>query len=267
MRDTIPPMTLSFDRWVIALLCLLPFAWRPLLRDRARYWQHRGYILGIALTGVAAFNSLVYIGLHSTAAANGMLLNSFIPLLIMLFGAVLYGQHLQRNQTLGMLISFSGVLLIVARGEWATLAHFAFSSGDLLIFTAMVCWAFYTLWLRKIPADIDRRGLMAVQIILALAALLPFMLWERATGHYPLWSMQSCMALIYLGIIPSVLAFLLYNFAVDRVGAARAGLTIHLIPLFGALLSVTVLHETLHAYHAAGIITILAGILCANRKR
>jgi drug/metabolite transporter (DMT)-like permease len=266
MRDAVPPMTLSFDRWVIALLCLLPFAWRPLRRDLALYWQHRWLISGISLTGVAAFNSLVYIGLHSTAAANGMLLNSFIPLLIMLFGAVVYGQRLHARQTTGMLISFCGVLVIVARGEWATLANFAFSAGDLLIFSAMICWAFYTLWLRRIPVAIDRRGLMAIQIIIALIALLPFTLWEQASGQHPVWTMNSAIALAYLGIIPSVLAFMLYNFAVDQVGAARAGLTIHLIPVFGAVLSVTLLHEALHPYHAAGIMIILSGILCANRK-
>jgi len=265
MRGEVPPLTLSFWRWVIAFVCLLPFAWRPMRRDWPLYRANAFLIVRATVAGVVAFNSLIYVGLQWTAAANGLLLNSFIPILIMLFGAVFYGQPLRRAQVFGLALSFSGVLTIVMHGEWARLAALEFSPGDLVVFCAMISWAFYTLWLRTIPPEIDRIGLMGAQIGLALVALLPMYLGERAFGYAPTWDRDAFAALAYLGVFPSVLAYLFYNIGVARVGAAKAGLFIHLIPVFGAVLAVLFLHETLHPYHAFGIAAILSGIAFAVR--
>lgn len=263
MRGEVPPLSLSFWRWVVALACILPFAWRPLRRDAPLYWAHRWRVLRISLAGVVAFTSLVYVGLQWTAAANGLLLNSFIPILILLFGALFFGQPLLPRHVFGLALSFSGVLAIVLRGDWARLAALDVSPGDLLVFAAMICWAFYTLWLRGIPPEVDRVGLMAVQALVGLCVLGPLCLIERGFGLAPAWSGESLAALAYLGVFPSVLAYLLYNIGVARVGAARAGLFIHLIPVFGSVLAVAFLHESLHPYHAFGIAAILGGIACA----
>ncbi|MBS7813411.1 DMT family transporter [Roseococcus pinisoli] len=265
LRHDIPPMTLSFWRWVIALLVLLPFAWRPMRRDLHKYWRYRWRVLSLSLAGVVGFTSLVYLGLRSTTAANGLLLNSFIPILIVLFGALFYRQRLRAGQLLGLTLSFAGVLTIVMHGEWSRLASLSFSPGDLTVFCAMVSWAFYTLWLRGIPAEIDRVGLLGMQIMVALAVLGPLSLLEGASGQVATWSAESLGALAYLGLFPSVIAYLLYNLGVARVGAARAGLSIHLIPLFGVVLAVLFLGETVHGYQLLGMATILAGVTCAAR--
>lgn len=266
MRDTIPPMALSFYRWLIALVCLLPFAWPAFKRDAGHYWRVRWTLLGVSLTGVAAFNVLVYIGLQSTSAANGMLLNSFIPLLIAALGALLYRERLTLGQWSGMLLSLCGVAIIVSHGSWQALVSLSVARGDLIVFIATVCWAFYTLWLRQIPAAIDRRGLMLAQILIGLVALLPLFVWEWLQGNVAAWNMHSLLAVGYVGIFPSVVAFMLYGAGVMRVGAARAGLFIHLIPLFGALLSVVVLREALHLYQLVGMLAILSGVVWVNRK-
>lgn len=265
MRGDVPPFTLSFWRWVIALACILPFAWGPMRRDRALYWAHRWRVARLALAGVVAFTSLVYVGLQWTAAANGLLLNSFIPILILLFGALFFGQRLVAAQVFGLALSFAGVLTIILHGEWARLAALDFSAGDLLVFAAMVCWAFYTLWLRGIPPEVDRIGLMGVQAGLGLLVLGPLSLAERGLGLLPNWSPETFTALAYLGVFPSVFAYLLYTIGVARVGAAKAGLFIHLIPVFGVALAVIFLRETLHLYHGIGIAAILGGIVCAVR--
>lgn len=266
MRDTVPPMALSFYRWLIALVCLLPFAWPAFKRDARHYWRVRWTLLGVSLTGVAAFNVLVYIGLQSTSAANGMLLNSFIPLLIAALGALLYRERLTLGQWSGMLLSLCGVVIIVSHGSWQALISLSVARGDLIVFIATVCWAFYTLWLRQIPAAIDRRGLMLAQILIGLVALLPLYVWEWLQGNVAAWNMHSLLAVGYVGIFPSVVAFMLYGAGVMRVGAARAGLFIHLIPLFGALLSVVVLREALHLYQLVGMLAILSGVVWVNRK-
>ena len=267
MHNHVPPMALSLWRWVIALFFMLPFAFRPMRRDWLKYWKYRWRVLGVSLAGVVSFNSLVYLGLQSTTASNALLLNSFIPILIVLLAAIFYRQRLHMAQVLGLTLSFAGALTIVMHGDWSSLSSLSFSRGDLLIFCAMVSWAFYTLWLRGFPADIDRIGLMGAQILLALVVLVPLWLCERASGVAPTWDIQSIGALAYLGIFPSVVAYLLYNIGVARFGATRAGLSIHLIPLFGVVLAVLFLHETVHRYQVLGMVAIVAGVACAARNR
>lgn len=264
VRNDISPMTLSFGRWLIALVCILPFAWRPMWRDLAQYWQNRWRVLGVSLAGVAAFNSLVYTGLHTTTVTNGILLNSTIPILIVLFGVMFYAQRISRIQVIGLIFSFAGVLTIILHGEWQRLMSLTFTRGDLIVFSAMVCWALYTLWLRGLPAEINRIGLMGMQIVLALIALFPFYLWEQTVTVDFEWTSNAALALAYVGIFPSVVAYLLYNMGVVRVGPVRAGLFIHLMPVFGTILSVAFLGEALHLYHVMGATSIFLGIVCAG---
>jgi drug/metabolite transporter (DMT)-like permease len=263
MHNDIPPMALSFWRWLIAFVVLLPFALRPMRRDLQKYWNYRWRVLSISLAGVVSFNSLVYLGLQSTTAANGLLLNSFTPILIIVFAAIFYRQRLGLTQSGGLVLSFAGVLTIVLQGDWSRLASLSFTHGDLMVFCAMVSWALYTLWLRGVPADINRIGLMGIQILLALLVLTPLYAYEREFVAAQIWTLQSITALAYLGIFPSVFAYVLYNIAVKRVGASKAGLSIHLIPVFGVVLAVLFLNEKVHGYHAVGMVAILAGVACA----
>ncbi|MFC4625100.1 DMT family transporter [Daeguia caeni] len=267
MQGTVPPMALSFWRWVIALIVLLPFGLAAMRRDLAKYWAYRWRIIAISITGVFAFNSLVYAGLQTTTASNGLLLNSFIPILVVLFAALFYGQRISAGQACGLALSFAGVLTIIMHGDWTRLIALTFSTGDLIIFCAMISWAFYTLWLRGIPADINRVGLLIVQIIVALFLLVPLYLWERASGAETIINAHSLAALAYIGLFPSVIAYLLYNFAVARLGAAQAGLSIHLMPMFGVVLAIIFLDETIHLYHVIGISAIIFGIVIASRKK
>lgn len=265
IRDSIPAMTLSFGRWTVALVCLLPFAWRALRRDWPAYLALRWQLLAVSAVGVAAFNSLVYTGLETTSATNGLLMNSLIPLLVVAFGAMFYGHRLRLGEAAGLLLSFAGVLTLISGGSLSRLAGLSFAQGDLIVFSAMVCWALYTLWLRRLPAGLDRIGLMAAQIVVALVLLAPFFLAEWSVGLRPVWSIGALAALGYVGIFPSVLAYLLYTAAVGRFGPARAGMTIHLMPVFGAILAMAFLDERLRPFHLAGFAAIVGGLVCSNR--
>lgn len=266
VREDIPPIALSVGRWVIAFLVLLPFIWRHIRQDMPLYWQYRWRILGISLTGISAFNTLVYLGLHSTTVTNGILLNSFIPILITLFSTLFYKQRLYYNQIAGMALSFMGVLVIILHGNWHNLISLTFAQGDLIIFIAMVCWALYTLWIRDFPLAIDKKGLMGVQIVLGTLFLLPFLAWELALGYRPHWQLSSVLGFAYVGILPSVVAYFLYILGVMRVGAIRAGMFIHLMPVFGTLLSMLFLDEIPQFYHLIGIAAILLGLTLSGRK-
>ncbi|WP_338809633.1 DMT family transporter [Neisseria leonii] len=265
VRDDILPLSLSFGRWVIALLVLLPFALPHIRRDLPRYRSQWPLIAATAVTGCAAFNTLVYTGLHSTTGTNAILLNSCIPVLILLFGALFYRQPLHGRQIAGLAVSLTGVALIILRADWQNLVRLQFNPGDLWVLAAVVCWALYTLWMKRIDPAVNRTGLTAVQIVIALAVLLPFWLWETARYGLPQPSPDALLALAYVGLLPSVAAYLCYNAAIAHFGPVRAGLSIHLMPVFGTLMAVGLLGETLYAYHLLGIGAIFAGILLSSR--
>ncbi|MER5170278.1 DMT family transporter [Thioclava sp. GXIMD2076] len=264
-RDLVPPLSLVYGRWLIALVVLAPFAWHHVKRDYAGYLRHPWLVLGTSATSVVAFNTLIYWGLHYTQATNGMLLNSTIPVLVMLIGALAFGQRLRLWQGVGLILSLLGVSIVILGGEIARLADLAFNKGDLMIFGAMVAWALYTLWLTRIPAEISRIGLLAVQIVIGLAILTPFWVWDLAQGHLPVMVPQAAWAVAFVGIVPSLGAFLLYMQAVRLAGSGRASQSIHLIPLYGVILSSLFLGEHLHPYHLAGFVLILGGIILAAR--
>jgi len=260
VHTTLPPFTLSLSRWVIATIIIMPFAWKHLRQDKELYWQYRWRILGVGLLGAATFNALIYLGLQSTTATNGVLLNSTSPLLIVLWGVLFYKHHTNLLQITGMIVSFIGVIFIVSQGNWQYLLSLSFSKGDFIILTAAICWSVFTLWLRVLPPQMNKVGLSALQFIIAAVIMSPFAFAEYMGGSKPIWTPLSLLAVVYIGLFPSVLAFILYSLGVMRAGAARAGLFLHLMPVFGALLSSFFLKENLHIYHLIGITSIFTGI-------
>jgi drug/metabolite transporter (DMT)-like permease len=182
-------------------------------------------------------------------------------------GALFWGQRLSPWAALGLLVSTLGVAGVILQGWRARAAALDFARGDLIIFAAMVAWAIYTMGLKTFPPEVNRTGLLTVQIAIALPLLAPLLAWEIASGRVPVWTPASVGALIYVGLVPSVLAYLFYTKAVEMAGPARAGQFIHLLPVYGAILSAALLHEPLHLYHAAGFGLILCGIVLAGRGR
>jgi drug/metabolite transporter (DMT)-like permease len=266
-RADVPPMMLAFARHLIALLFLLPFGWAAMRRDLKRYWECRWHLVRTSLAGMVAFNLLVYSGLHSTTASNAQLMNSTIPVLIVLFGAVFLGQRLSIAQIFGLSLSCAGVMTIILHGDFARLIALQFSHGDLIVFGAMVSFSLFSVWLRSFPSDMDRLGLLGAQLVVAVAALLPFLVGEYIGGARTTWDAAGVAAMLYVGIVASLLANLLYMFGIARVGPARAGMFIHLVPPYGAIMSTALLGESLYAYHAVGMAAIIAGLVCSNIER
>ncbi len=260
VRLEIPPLQLSFYRWVLAGFLFLPFTIRILHRDWALYIKHKYLIIIASITGISAFNTLIYWGLQSTKANNALILNAFIPLLISLIGVIFADFHLRIKQWAGLVISFVGVLVIISRGELTSLTSLSINHGDAIIFVAMICWAVYTLALKNMPKEINRFGLMSMQMLIGLVFLLPFFLQNVLHGQEALWTAHAILSLCYVGIVPSVIAYLLYTQCIERLGPTKAGMSINLIPVFGVVLSTLFLGETVHAFQAVGMVLIFLGI-------
>jgi drug/metabolite transporter (DMT)-like permease len=266
VRADVPPLALAFWRWAIALLFVLPLAlphfksqWRLL----ARGWKT---VLLLGLLGVGCYNTFAYIGLQYTGATNAVLLNSFIPIATIAISWAFLGKHLRRLEGFGVLISLSGALTIIARGDLHVLAHLNLNIGDVWMLGAVIVWAIYTVGLAWRPAGVHPMLMLAALMLVGLLALAPAYAWEMAQGRQINVHPGSLASLAYVGIFPSFLGYIFYNRGVAEVGANKASLFIHLMPVFGTLLSALFLSEIPAWYHYLGICLIFAGIGLTMRK-
>ena len=267
IRDDVPPLSLAFWRWMIALALTLPLAlphlraqW-PLLK---RGWRA---VLALGLLGVGGYNTLAYIALQHTAATNALLLNSFVPVATIALSWAFLKKHLHGIEWLGVLVSLAGVTTIVARGQPTALAGLTLNIGDLWMLAAVFVWAFYTIGLQWRPAGIHPMLMLAAFMTVGLLALAPAYAWEISQGRRIHLTPVSLAGIAYTGLLPGFLGYVFYNRAVGEVGASKASLFIHLMPVFGTLLSAVFLDEVPQTYHFIGIALIFAGIyLTTSRK-
>jgi len=257
------PFTLAFLRWTLALLIIAPWwlgrAWRLRLVLR----EHLPVLTLQGILGVGCFNTLVYFGVQHTQASNAMLMQSAVPVVILLMAALFLREPAGPRQWLGVGLSLSGVLVLVSRGSVEVLAAFDFNQGDLWIFLAMLSWSLYTLGLRWKPAALDGFTFFGFSVLVGVVALFPFMLWEQGGTAGLELTEPFVWTVIYMAIFPSILSFLFWNYGVEKLGAATAGLFIHLMPMFGLLLATIFLGERLGWYHLAGVLLIFTGLYIA----
>ena len=265
MRADVPPVALAFWRWAGAFVFCLPWAWPHLKRDIPVLRRHWVNTLLLAATGIAAFNTMMYTGLQSTTALNAVLLQSAIPLFILLWAIGLFRELPKPREALGIAVSMAGVVMIAGRGSAAALAALHFNPGDLWVVGACIAYAFYTALLRRRPA-VNPMSFLAVTFALGAVMLIPLYALELEDGRHIVMGIPSLLTLGYVMIFPSLIAYLAYNRGVDLIGAGRAGQFMHLMQVFGTFLAVVFLGETLHLYHAAGIGLIAAGLILANRR-
>jgi len=261
----IPPMAMTFFRWLFAILILAPFAWPHVRRDWPILRRHWKVMLALGAIGVGIHNTLAYLGLNYTTATNGVILNSFIPVMIITFSWVFLHERLTPLQLLGVGISLCGVLAIITQGSLQALLHFRLNIGDFFIILSMAMWSAYTIGLRWRPAGLNVMSFLLVVAVIGNLCVLPLWLAEMALGHHVAWSWVNFGALVSVALFSSVLAYLFWNRGVEVLGASVAGLFVHLMPVFGIVLAWVFLNEQLMPYHVAGIALILIGIWLTSR--
>ncbi len=261
MHAEIPPVALAFWRWTLALLILAPFGLRLVYQQRNLIKQHRRFMLFQGLLGVAGFNTLLYLAMQSTTAINAVLVNSCIPVIIVIISWLVYREQLSMRQSIGVLVSLSGVLLIIARGDVTALQQMTFNRGDLLVLAAAFVWAFYSANLKQYPQGLHPVAYLTGIMIIGLIFLMPCYLFELLTGRQLQLNIPTMLTVGYVALFASVLAFICWNRAVREIGANRAGPFIHLMPVFSTILAIIFLDESLLGYHVRGILLVFSGII------
>lgn len=266
LHEVAPPFTLASWRWLAAALILAPFALRVLWRQRDLVRRHLGELALLGALGASGYSALVYVGLQHTGTINAVLITSLTPVLIALFAWLLDGDRITRRQALGIAVSLSGAAWIVTGGHPGRLADLGSSRGELWILTAAACWAIYSVRLRHLPPGLDSRTFLMMVALTGWLVLLPFHLYEAAHGQTLAPTTGNLLAVGYLALFASLLAFVCWNSGIRRIGAARGGVFMQLMPVFGTGLAMLFLGERFAPYHALGIGLIATGLYLTLRS-
>lgn len=268
MRAETTPVSLAFLRWVVAAGVLLPFFGAALWRKR-RLALTNWRILGLlGISGAGLYHLLLYLALANTTAINASYFYTATPVVILLMSWLIDREPISLRQGLGIIISLLGVLSIITEGRLELLAQFQFHRGDLYALANVPLWALYNVLLRRRPADITPMELLTLCSLIAVVVLLPFYLWENlVAGGGMALTVPTVVTVLYVGIFASVAALTFWNRGVMAIGAARAGLFSHLLPVFITVTAIIFLDERLFPHHLAGISLIFIGIFLATSTR
>jgi drug/metabolite transporter (DMT)-like permease len=261
----VPPIALATLRWGGAFLLILPFAWPHLKREWSVIRGNLPMLVLLSITGIGAYNTIAYIGLQYTTALNALLIQSAGPLFIALWSLVLFRTRLSWAQALGIALSLGGVLTILARGDIEALSAVDFNKGDLLFGGALLIFCLYS---AMMPYRPNLHALAFLGFTTGIGALInvPFALWEAASGYTVSFDKETLLALAYVIVFPSTLAYLCYNRGVELIGANRSAPFYHLIPVFGSVLAIGFLGEEPKLFHLIGYVLVLLGIFIAARR-
>ncbi len=262
----IPPFSLNFYRWLFAGLILLPFTLKEILIKRSYIFQNIGFFIILGITSITIFNSTVYYSLYYMQVISGVLMISTIPVWIMFISSILGIEKTNKYQILGVVLSLLGVLFIITKSDLNLIKNLDFNRGDLIMATGMFAWALYSALLKKKTYEISQITLLEVVIIAGLIFLIPVYILEMNFGKQIIMGKPFILTLSYVVIFPGLASFFFWIKGIDIIGANRAGVFLHLMPVFGAIMAIILFDEKFMVYHILGALFIIAGITLSNKK-
>lgn len=266
LSESVPPITLAFWRWTVAVLFLTPFAINGLIKDWQLLKNHFTYLLFTSIFGISIFNTLIYIAGKTTTAINLSLISITFPIFILLISRIIYKERISLKNLIGILLVLFGVLLIISKGVITTLLELTFSKGDLWMLLAAIIFAIYSIILRQKPKALNIITFQYSSFILGLLILFPFFLIELYSSDKVVYNTNSIFSIIYIGTCASLLAFIFWNKAISYIGPSKSGMVYYTLPLFSGILAFVLLNENLGFIHFFSAIFILSGIILSNSK-
>lgn len=264
VHEWMHPIGFAFWRWTIAFIVILPLAAKHYKTNIVYFKQNRKVYIAMGVIGVGVFNTLVYESAKHTSANNVALLAATSPIWTLFLAGLLKIDTLTRNKIIGLIVAFSGALVIVTKGDVAQLLEMEFNVGDLMMFIASWLWAIYSLLLKFKHKDMNGFFLMSLIIFFGLCVLTPLYALEISQIGYTPFSMDALYAYLYVAIGASVLAWWFFNQSVFMIGPVRTSLIYYTMPIFSGIMSIMFLGEHFYKYHVIGFMLVLSGIVISN---
>ena len=262
----IPPFSLNFYRWLFAWLILAPFTLKEIVEKKQYILENIKLILILGITSITIFNSIVYYSLNFTQVISGVLMISTIPVMIIIFCWLLKIEKTNTYQVLGLIFSLSGVAVIITKANLDILLNLHFNRGDLWMVVAMFSWATYSALLIKKKLEISQLSLLQTIISAGLVFLLPAYLIELSLGYKASINMPFVLTLTYVVLFPGLASFIFWIKGISLIGSNRAGIFLHLMPIFSTILAIIIFKENFMIYHLIGAILIITGIILSSKK-
>ena len=262
----IPPFTLNFYRWTFAWLILAPFTLKEILEKKNYIFENIKLIIVLGITSITIFNSIVYYSLNFTQVISGVLMISTIPVMIIVFCWLLKIEKTNIFQILGVIFSLCGVVVIITKANLTILLNLNFNKGDLWMVVAMFSWALYSALLRKKKLELSQLSLLQTIISAGLVFLLPAYLIELSLGYRANIHLPFILTLTYVVLFPGLASFILWIKGISIIGSNRAGIFLHLIPIFSTIFAIIIFKEKFMLYHLIGAILIISGIILSSKK-
>ena len=262
----IPPFSLNFFRWLFAGIVLLPFTIKEIILKKKYILSNLGLFAILGITSITVFNSIVYYSLYHTQVINGILLISTIPVWIIFISSILNIEKTNILQILGLICSLIGVIFIVTKANFNLITDLDFNKGDLSMVIAMLSWAIFSALLKIKKFKISQYTLLEVIIFSGLIFLIPVYILELNYGSKIIINTPFILTLSYVVIFPGLLAFTFWIKGISIIGANRAGIFLHLMPIFGSIFAIVIFSEKFAFYHLYGIVFIIAGLILSNKK-
>ena len=264
--ENVPPFSLTFFRWSLVWLILIPFTYKELFKLRKVILKNLLLLFLLGLTSVGLFNSFIYNALYFTQVINASLFNAVIPVAIILFCSLFKIEKTNKFQILGLIISILGILSIITKLDLNILLTLNFNKGDILMIGAVVSWGIYSAFLKKRKFDVSLLTLVHILCTFGLLTLVPQFLFELSQGKTILVNDKLVYCLIYLALFPSIGSYYCWAGAVSIIGANRAGIFLSLIPLFSTILAIIFFNENFYLFHFIGSVLIVLGLFLSNKK-
>ena len=262
----IPPFSLNFYRWFFAGLILLPFTYKEIINKKIYIYNNLGFFIILGVTSITIFNSIVYYSLYYTQVISGILMISTIPVWIIFISSILNIEKTNIFQIIGVILSLTGVIFIITKADLNLIKNLDFNKGDLSMVVAMFSWAIYSALLKSKKYEISQVSLLEVVIICGLIFLIPIYFIEMKMGNPIILGKPFYLILSYVVIFPGLAAFFFWIKGISIIGANRAGIFLHLMPIIGAIMAMLIFDEKFMFYHILGAIFIIAGITLSNKR-
>ena len=262
----IPPFSLNFYRWFFAGLILLPFTYKEIINKKKYILDNLSFFIILGITSITIFNSIVYYSLYYTQVISGILMISTIPVWIIFISSILNIEKTNIFQIIGVVLSLTGVIFIITKADLNLVKNLDFNKGDLSMVVAMFSWAIYSALLKSKKYEISQISLLEVVIICGLTFLIPIYFIEMNMGNLIILGKPFYLILGYVVIFPGLAAFFFWIKGISIIGANRAGIFLHLMPIFGAIMAIIIFDEKFMFYHFLGALFIIAGIILSNKK-
>ncbi|WP_173911823.1 DMT family transporter [Acinetobacter sp. Marseille-Q1618] len=262
VADFITPVSISFYRWLVAFIVLTPFIAKKTWQNRHLIRQHFWQFAILSAFGMVLYQGLAYSAAHHTTATNMGIINAFIPVFTIFVSMLILREIPNRFAVIGSILSFVGLVYVMAQGDFASLLGLGGHSGDFVMILAVFFYAFYGVFLKKWQLQVPLLISLYIQIGFALLYHVPFILW------YGLQSIDShnVASVLYAGLFPSLIAPFVWMLAVQYLGPNRTSIFMNLMPVFTAIIAFFWLKEAWTIYHSIGGVIILLGIVLAQKK-